>query len=60
MKTGSCFIVFVLLPVAKLCSAVAGSMFSIQGLCSPQLRDGQPPAEKRSFAYSIAALTLKL
>ena len=60
MKTKLCFIVFVLLPVAKLRPTVVGSTFSIWGLCSPQLRAEQPSAGKQGFAYSIMTLTLRL
>ena len=60
MKTTLCFIVFVLLPVAKLRPTVAGSMFSICGLCSPQLQAGQPSTGKQGFAYSIMTLSLIL
>ena len=60
MKTKLCFIVFVLLPVAKLRPTVVGYTFSNCGLCSPQLRDEQPTTEKRGFAYSIMTLTLRL
>ncbi|HCY72302.1 hypothetical protein F2Y81_10130 [Bacteroides cellulosilyticus] len=60
MKTTLCLIVFVLLPVAKLRPTVVGSTFSIWGLCSPQLRAGQPSAGKQGFAYSIMTLTLRL
>ena len=60
MKTTLCFIVFVLLPVAKLRPTVAGSMFSNCGLFIPQLRATQPTTEKQDFAYSIMTLTLKL
>ena len=60
MKITLCLIVFVLLPVAKLRPTVAGSMFSIWGLCSPQLRPGQPLPGKQGFAYSIMTLTLRL
>ena len=51
---------FVLLPVAKLRPTVVGYTFSIWGLCSPQLRAGQPSAGKQGFAYSIMTLTLRL
>ena len=37
-----------------------GYTFSIWGLCSPQLRAGQPSAGKQGFAYSIMTLTLRL
>ena len=47
MKTKLCFIVFVLLPVAKLRPTVAGSTFSSCGLFIPQLRATQPPYGKR-------------
>ena len=60
MKTKLCFIVFVLLPVAKLRPTVAGYTFSIWGLCSPKLRATQPPYGKQGFAYSIMTLTLRL
>ena len=53
MKTKLCFIVFVLLPVAKLHPTVAGSTFSIWGLFVPQLWAVQPPYGKQGFAYSI-------
>ncbi|KAA4692773.1 hypothetical protein F3B35_05975 [Bacteroides intestinalis] len=60
MKTWPCFIIFVLLPIAKLRPAIAGYTFSGWGLCSPQLRNGRPPTGKRGFASGITALTLKL
>ena len=59
MKTTLCLIVFVLLPVAKLRPTVVGYTFSIWGLCSPQLRAGQPSAGKQGFAYSILTLSLR-
>ena len=49
MKTKLCFIVFVLLPVAKLHPTVAGSTFSIWGLFVPQLWAAQPPYGKVSI-----------
>ena len=60
MKTKLCFIVFVLLPVAKLHPTVAGFTFSIWGLFVPQLWAAQPPYGKQGFAYSIMTLVLKL
>ena len=57
MKTKLCFIVFVLLPVAKLRPTIAGSTFSIWGLFVPQLWAAQPPYGKQGFAYSIMTLT---
>ncbi len=60
MKTTLCFIVFVLLPVAKLRPIVAGSTFSNCGLFIPHLRATQPTTEKQDFAYSIMTLSLIL
>lgn len=60
MKTKLCFIVFVLLPVAKFRPTVAGSTFSSCGLFIPQLRATQPTTEKQDFAYSIMTLSLIL
>jgi len=60
MKNMLCFIVFFLLPVAKLRPAVVGSTFSSWGLCSLQLRDGQPTTAGRSLAAGIMTLTWML
>lgn len=60
MKTQLSLIAFVPLPVTKLRPTVAGYTFSTWGLCSPQLRAGQPSTGRQGFAYSIMTLTLRL
>ena len=57
MKTMLCLIVFPLLPVTKLCPAIAGRTVSSWGLHSSQLRDVQPPIEKRGFPYAITTFS---
>ena len=42
----------------RLRPTVVGYTFSIWGLCSPQLRAGQPSAGKQGFAYSIMTCLL--
>ena len=46
MKTWPCFIIFVLLPIAKLRPAIAGYTFSGWGPSVPQLRAAEPPTGK--------------
>ena len=60
MKTTLCFIVFVLLLVAKFRPTVECSTFSSCGLFIPQLRATQPTTGKQDFAYSIMTLSLIL
>lgn len=60
MKTWPCFIIFVLLPIAKLRPAIAGYTFSGWGLCSPQLRNRTAPnPENRGFAFRHNGINLK-
>lgn len=49
-----------LLIINYLSSKYYQNTYHSWGLCSPQLRAGQPSAGKRAFAYSIMTLTLRL
>ncbi|EDV05903.1 hypothetical protein BACINT_00987 [Bacteroides intestinalis DSM 17393] len=52
-------ILFILLPITKLCPPIANRIVSNWGLFILQLRATQPPTEKRSFAGGITAFSLK-
>jgi len=52
-------ILFILLPITKLCPSIANRIVSNWGLFILQLRATQPPTEKRSFAGGITAFSLK-